>query len=305
MSSRNFLNLVLLIVVATLVLVVIYKPGKKVTPVVKLTDLKRSAINKIEISRYGSTKKVVLMKHGETWQMLEPYKVSANTIKVDAVTELAETTANASYPIKAGQDLKQYGLDKPQVTVLLNDKVKLEFGTIEPLKFQRYIREDNTLYLTFDGSFSNLDVPPSEFVDHVMLPELSTIEKLDLPKLSLSPEGHAWKATPPVKDLSNDRVNELFSKWMNAVASEVLPYTPAKVSEQAKVYLKGQAQPLVFDVLYEEHAISFGRADLGLKYKFTEETGTPLLALPPKIDTSLPKANSHSTSATPPLTTSK
>ena len=50
MSSRNLLNLILLVVIAVLVAVVVYKPGKQVPPVVKLTSLSKAAIHKIEIA---------------------------------------------------------------------------------------------------------------------------------------------------------------------------------------------------------------------------------------------------------------
>ena len=303
MSSRNLLNLVLLVVVAALVAVVIIKPGKQVTPVVKLTDLSQSAITRIEIRRNDSDPKVVLARQDGNWQMLEPYKMPANAFKAQAITELAEAVAKASYPITPGEDLKPFGLDKPQLTVVLNGKVRLQFGTTEPLNFQRYIREGNTLYLIFDSFFYNLSVPPTEFVDHALLPPGSTISQLELPNLSLTPAGDGWQATPPVKDLSNDQVNELFERWSMAQASEVQTYKPGKVSEQARVYLKGQAQPLVFDVLHEDQAIAFGRADLGLQYKFTPDTGKPLLELPPKINATLPKAPAHSVTPAPPAAT--
>ena len=149
MSSRNLLNLVLLIVIAALVAVVVYEPGKKVTPVVKLTPLSKSDVNKIEISRIGAPK-VVLEKKGSKWQVLQPYAMPANDFKVEAISELAEAESKAHYPIKQGEDLKPYGLDIPRITIIFNDKYKLEFGKTDPLKYQRYIRDDNTLHLIFD-----------------------------------------------------------------------------------------------------------------------------------------------------------
>ena len=284
MSPRNLLNLVLLVVIAALVAVVVYEPGKKVPPVVKLTALSKSAIHKIEITHIGA-KKIVLQKKDGKWQMLEPYAMPANDFKADAISELAEAKSTAQYPIKKGEDLKPYGLDIPRLTVVFNGKTKLEFGGTEPLKYQRYIRVGDTLHLVFDRYYYNLSASAPEYVEHALLPGRPTITKLVLPNLSLSQHGDTWQAQPPVKQLSNDQVNELLDNWTDAHATAMLAYKPVKAPQQAQVYLKGQDKPLVFDVLHEKDAISLGRADLGIQYKFTKEVGNSLLSLPAKIKT--------------------
>jgi hypothetical protein len=288
MSSRNLLNLVLLVVIAALVAVVVYEPGKKVPPVIKLTTLTKSAITKIEITRPGNPK-VVLAKTDSKWRMLEPYAMPANDFKVEAITDLAEAKSTAQYPIKPGENLKQYGLDKPGITVVFNGKDKLEFGKTEPLKYQRYIRHDNTLHLIFDRFYYNLSAAAAEYVDHALLQGRPTITKLVLPKLTLTAQGDKWQAEPAIKQLSNDQVNELLDNWTGAHATDMLDYKPAKVSEQTQVFIKGQDKPLVFDILRENKAISLGRADLGIKYKFTEDVGKSLLELPAKIDSDTSK----------------
>jgi hypothetical protein len=298
MSSRNLLNLILLVVIAALVAVLVFKPGKKIEPIIKLTNLSKTAITKIEISHIGAPK-IVLEKKDDKWHMLAPYAMPANDFKAEAITELAQAKSTAQYPIKPGENLKPYGLDIPRLTVVFNDKDKLEFGGTEPLKFQRYIRIGDTLHLIFDRYYYNLSAAAPEFVEHALLPGHPTITKLVLPKLSLTQQGDAWQAEPPVKDLSNDQVNELLDNWTGAHATQMLEYKPGKVSEQAQVYLKGQAKPLVFDVLQEKDAISLGRADLGLQYKFTADVGKSLLELPPKIEAEPNKNEKQKPAATP------
>lgn len=282
MTSRNLLNLVLLGMVAVLVVVVVYEPGKKTPPVIKLTALTKSAVDKIEITRPGASK-VVLEKKDKKWHMLAPYKMPADSFKANSITELAEAKAKAHYPITKDEDLKPYGLDKPRLTVVFNGKDKLEFGGIETLKYQRYIRKADTLYLIFDRYFSNISNPPAEFVDHTLLPGEPTITKLVLPKISLSKQGDQWQAQPPVKELSNDQVNELLDNWTSAHATDIHDYKPVKTEKHAEIYIKGQDKPLVFDLMYENKELSLGRADLGLKYTFTQEIGNSLLTLPAKI----------------------
>jgi len=282
MSSRNLLNLVLLVVVAALVAVAVFKPGKKAPTITRLTSLSASAVHKITISRPG-LEPVVLEKQDNKWQMLAPYKIAADGFKADSISELAEAKANAHYPIGKGEDLKPYGLDKPNITVTFNDQDKLAFGGIETLKYQRYIRNGDTLYVIFDRYFSNISNPPAEFVSHSLLPDQPSIDKLVLPDLTLSRQGDHWLAQPPVKDLSNDQVNELLENWRDAHATDVQKYTPAKNAQQLQVYIKGRDKPLIFELLQENKQISLGRADLGLKFSFTPEIAKNLLKLPPKV----------------------
>jgi len=282
MSSRNLLNLVLLVVIAALVAVLVFKPGKKTPPVTRLTALSAAAVHKITVSRSGA-EQIVLEKQDNKWQMLAPYKIAADGFKADSISELAEAKANAHYPITKGEDLKPYGLDNPRITITFNDKDKLEFGGIETLKYQRYIRSGDTLYVIFDRYFSNISNPPAEFVDHTLLPGKPVIDKLVLPRLTLSRQGDHWQTQPPVKDLSNDQVNELLDNWRDAHATDVHKYTPDKDAQRVQVFIKGQDKPLAFDILHQDKQVSLGRADLGLKFNFTPEIAKNLLNLPPKI----------------------
>ena len=290
MSPRNQLNLILLVVIAILVAVVVYEPGKHATPEVKLTKLAKSAITRIDITHIGA-KKIVLEKKDGKWRMLEPYAMPANAFKVEAITELAEAKSTAQYPIKQGEDLKPYGLDTPRLSVVFNDNTKLEFGGTESLKHQRYIRSDDTLHLIFDRYYYNLSATAAEYVDHTLLPGQPHISKLVLPGLTLSKQGDKWLAQPPIEQLSNDQVNELLDNWTSAHATALLDYTPAKSPEQVQVFLKGQDKPLVFDVIHEKDAIALGRADIGLQYKFTEDIGKSLLTLPARIESEPAKAD--------------
>lgn len=273
----------MLVVVAVLVAVVVINPGKKVTPVIKLSKLSKSAIHKIEITRPGA-KTVLLEKKDDKWRMLKPYAMPADNFKAEAIAGLAQAKAKARYTIKKGEDLKRYGLDPARLSITFNDKVKLEFGNIETLKYLRYIRENNKLYLIFDTYFSNISNPPPEFVDHKLLMGQPDITKLVLPKLTLTAKGDKWVANPPVKQLSNDQVNELLDNWTGAHAMNIDPYNPpGHATELAKIYIKGKSKPLVFNIIRKKHMTGFARADVGLQYEFSSDVAKDMLTLPAKI----------------------
>ena len=110
MSSRNLLNLVLLVVVAALVAIVVFKPGKKTPPVTRLTSLSASSVTKISISRPGA-EQIILEKQDNKWQMLAPYKIAADGFKANSITELAEAKAVA---IRLPNSLKASTYLKPR-----------------------------------------------------------------------------------------------------------------------------------------------------------------------------------------------
>ena len=95
LSSRNLLNLVLFIVVITLVLVVVYKPGKEDEETRQLTTLDKNLVTEITIERTGN-KKIQFKKVGNQWNMVTPYNLKANSIKLESLLDLVlENAARA------------------------------------------------------------------------------------------------------------------------------------------------------------------------------------------------------------------
>ena len=129
LSKRNLINLVLAVVVITLVLVVIYKPGKEETNT-KIIKIDTSPVTSIKIERVG-TQATSFLLEDKDWHMVEPYAMKANKIKVESLLDLLQYNYHARYDI-ADLDVKKYGLDIPRTTITFNKEHKFEFGSTEP-----------------------------------------------------------------------------------------------------------------------------------------------------------------------------
>ena len=283
LSPRNLLNLVLLLVVVALILVVVYKPGKEEEENRKLSTLDKAAITEIIIERTGNPK-IQLGKTNNQWHMYTPYIVRANNIKIESLLDLVEYQYHGRYEM-AELDPKEYGLDKPRTTITFNGEYKFEFGTTEPINKYRYIRYQDTLYLTDDYYYHRVLGKSTSFLDHALLDKEIKINKIEIPGLTLSMDNDRWNANPRPKKFSHDQANELIDHWKHSHGIEILDYPPARGTGQVRIYTENKPAPLRFDIFNINDEFYLGRADLKIAYKLAKEKRRDLLTLPPPIET--------------------
>ena len=281
LSKRNLINLVLAVVVITLVLVVIYKPGKEETST-KIIQIDTSPVTSIKIERVG-TQATSFLLEDKDWHMVEPYAMKANKIKVESLLDLLQYNYHARYDI-ADLDVKKYGLDIPRTTITFNEEHKFEFGSTEPLNKYRYIRYKDTLYLTDDFYYHRILGAATSFLDHALIDKKHKITKIELPGLTLTLKDAKWEAKPKPKQYSNDQANELVDHWMLSHAIEINSYPPVRGTGQVRVHVEGRKTPIHFDIFTFNDEFFLGRKDLNITYKLAAEKRRDLLQLPPAIN---------------------
>jgi hypothetical protein len=279
-SSRNLLNLFLLIIVITLVLIVIFKPGKD-EEIRQITSLEKDLVTEIKIERTGKQPIHFELKDNE-WYMLEPYQLEANKIKVESLLDLLDYKYHTRYDM-VELDAKKFGLDKPRATLTFNKLDKFEFGTTETLNNYRYIRYQDMLYLTNDYFYHRILGNPTTFLDHALIDNDKKITKLALPGLTLTLNNGKWEATPEPENYNNDRANELIDHWRHTHGIEIVTYPPAKGTGQIKIFFDDNSQ-IGFDIFTLNDEFYLGRKDLNIAYKLAREKRRDLLRLPPAIE---------------------
>lgn len=280
LSKRNLINLTLALIVIALVLVVIYKPGKEQTST-KIIQIDTSTITSIKIERVG-TQAISFLLEDNDWQMLVPFSMKTNKIKVESLLDLLEYNYHARYDI-ADLDIKKYGLDTPRTTITFNEEHKFEFGSTEPINKYRYIRYRDTLYLTDDFYYHRILGAATSFLDHALIDKKYKITKIELPGLTLTLKDAKWEVKPKPKKYSNDQANELVDHWKLSHAIEINSYPPVKGTGQVRVYLEGIKAPIHFDIFTFNDEFYLGRKDLNITYKLANEKRRDLLQLPPPI----------------------
>lgn len=264
MTSRNLLNLALLIILAGLLALAVYEPGKKEKPVAKaITELELGAINQVRIKSVGHAA-IVLEKNAEQWRMRAPFVMPANEGRIQQLLKLAQAKSIASYPMNR-VDANQLQLDAPSLSVTLNN-VLLRFGATAALDGSRYVQIENTVHLITDRYSHLARTAASDFVSPVLLPDSTEINKIDFVSSSVSPQ--------------DEQVQSLLQEWRHARAMRVSALDKTLPQTESVVVNVDADKNLRFAVVRAEGEIILQRPDINLQYHFPLEVGQRLLTLP-------------------------
>ncbi|VAX11086.1 hypothetical protein MNBD_GAMMA25-1482 [hydrothermal vent metagenome] len=280
MTSRTRLNLALLLIVLSLMTIVVLEPGKTPEPeAVLLTNLNSSDINKIKITR-RDIDTIVLEKKSDHWKMLSPYTLAANDYKVEAVMKLLKIESAAQYDINQ-LDPVNYGLINPAVSILFNDSPQIDFGNLEPLHKQRYVRIDQQLHIIPDYYYYQLVSSVTDYLDHALIHEGEKITRIELPELTLALIDKKWTLSPENKNYSADAFTDLLNEWQYAHAVELRPLTkPRKnTGKSIRIFLQGRDIPIEYSLYQMEDEFILSRVDKNIEYVMAADKTDALLSL--------------------------
>ena len=271
MKPKLLLNLVLLVVLATLAGVAFYEPGKEEVKPVHLADLDVDAINRFELTNQES---LVFEKHDAHWWLASPIQAPANDIRIQQLLNIAKAESQAHYPLKP-EEMVKYGLDKPQAVLKLG-QLTLLFGGLEPIDMLRYVQIGETLHLVSDDFYHHLLAKSTDYVDKKLLPEDSKIKELLMPGLTAkSGEKGQWSLEPPGNAAA---MSELANTWQSARAIEVKRHEGQPQGDSIHIILT-DGKPLEFVIIQREPDIILVRPDWKLQYMVSAESGKRLLSL--------------------------
>jgi hypothetical protein len=281
-KNRWLLNLALVLLVAVMLAIVVYRPGTAPEPpALPLTTLGTDAITRLRILRPNQPE-ITLEKSQGTWSMVAPHKARANLFRVNNLLALATARTTSHFDAPTA-DLVKYGLDQPETQVWLNDEV-IRFGNMHPINPQYYVLVDAKVHLIDASYFSGAALAPIDFFSHQLLDDGLKPAAISLPgfKLILDSTG-AWQMTPANNKLGSDRLNTLVDEWRHAQALSVSVYSGKPVHEHALLrFAPGSPlKELDIGILAHKPELILYRADEGLEYHFPEEVGTRLLELKP------------------------
>lgn len=288
MNNRSQLNLGLLALVAILVLLVVFEPGKELPEKEALiTVLQQDQIDTIRIERPES-ENIEFKRRDGHWWLTAPLEIPANEYRMELLLNIAEARSQGNYPA-SGQSLEPFGLQSPTVHMFLNDTV-IAFGKTEPLNHLRYLQIGDTIHLIRDGAYYHLIGDYTTFISTRLLEPSVTLTALQLPGLSLKLEQERWHIQPKPENHSVDSVVSLVGAWLQARAMEVKAYSGDGRGEKITLTLSNQAQPIEFEIIQTAPDLVLGRSDLSIEYHLSESTAETLLKLiniVPENDTSI------------------
>ncbi len=282
MNPKTLLNIFLALILAGLLALVIYEPGKTESPETKkLTSLDPDAVQKISIESPGRPPLLLTKKSGH-WHMQKPLIMPANTGRIQQLLKITQAKSIADYAMSR-VDANQLQLDTSSLSLKLDDDVLLRFGTTDALGGSRYVQVKNRVHLITDRYSHLMKRAATEFVSPTLLPQGSVIEELILPDLRLTQQDARWSINGHKGDA--DAIQMLLDEWRYARALRVSLIdnnTTAATKENIIVSIGSDSdqQTFRFIVLRSETGIILQRAEPGIQYHFPLEAGQRLLSLP-------------------------
>lgn len=284
MSSRNLLNLGLLIVIAILVLLVIFEPGVN-TPSTnpRLTQLSPQQVTSIRLQRQTDQQQIVLQKVNGQWQMQQPFQLPANSFRIQQLLNLLETESFAQHDL--GQlDVAKFGLDKPRARVTFNDQLTIEFGNTESIQHHRYLKINNTLHLSIDTFYYQVAAKAESYIDHALLPSGSKITRLQTPNFTLLNEAGKWQLAQAQAAVTTDAMLQLITEWQNSHAYDVKNVSAPADAKQHVMITLGDGQQITFALIESNEDFVLQRDDLQLQYILANDRKDKLLNIPAHED---------------------
>ncbi|MEK6806217.1 MAG: DUF4340 domain-containing protein [Pseudomonadota bacterium] len=228
-----------------------------------LTALGSNGLTRIAIEHPGAPV-IRLEKKDERWQMTAPVNAVVDSYEINGLLGLSELPTQSKIDLAQVQ-LRALELDPPQYRITLNDTV-LEFGGVEPLKYYRYIKTGDAIYLVDDPPSAALDKDYADLVSKNLIPEGAEIVKVEAPKLSVNKD---------TKDSAG-----LLASWKNAKSmwNERAPDTVRHKGDAVTVTLKDRA--LKFVVVERDPQFKLHSPEVGINYVLSKALENELLKLP-------------------------
>lgn len=287
----------LFVIVLALGTWIYYKPPANVVDTHALSALKSGEVKRIRFQRVtpvdstaatseSSTQAqqaagsvvIVLDRRNDSWLMTTPGVARAEKFQVERMLSILEARSAVRY---TAADLSRYSLDKPQVTLTLDDQV-FAYGAINNMTREQYVLTGNAIYLV--PLAYSIGLPRS--VDALLALRLFDGDeapvRFELPQFSVALRDGTWTVTPTTHDMGPDERHAWVDTWRNASAIRVARSVKGDSSEEVKVGLK-DGRTITFAILQREPELVLLRRDEGVEYHFFGDSGKRLVAPPGPI----------------------
>ncbi|WP_297808469.1 DUF4340 domain-containing protein [uncultured Methylophaga sp.] len=274
MKSSYLTNLVLLVIVIVLLWLSQREQPAEQQPA-GLSALSAEAVERIQIQRQDRDT-LTLERQQQSWQLTQPFNARANQTRVNLLLSLLSSPIHGQQPASDESALLEFGLDQPEVTLLMNEQ-PFAFGATESLSQNRYVLHRNVVYLVQDDVTPLLKASAGSFVDNRLVEEGVSINKLTLPASNETDEQRLieqrdgrWHSNN--SSASSDGLKTLVDNWQHAYAMQVRHLDADELnslpSPQISLWLESNSQPLQLIMTLSGETLQLTNPALQLQYEF-------------------------------------
>ncbi len=184
-------NLVLAVVAAALGVVAWWQVDREIDArEPPLTTIDTAAVAAIQVRCAGCVeRRFVRTPHG--WRMSTPYELDADPTAIARLLAIAGAPVRLREPIEA-YDLAKIGLDPPTMTLEL-DATRIEFGTTDALRGDRYVRDGARIARVPDRFSPFLVATPESELDRRLVPSTTGLRALRIDGVDAPALATAWR----------------------------------------------------------------------------------------------------------------
>ena len=223
---------------------------------------------------------------------MRPFEARADGSQVQRLLELASATSKEKL---AATDLARFDLDRPALTVTL-DEQRFAFGTVNPLSQEQYVLAGDAVYLLSSFYASLVPRKAERLLTHSLFVQGESPVAFILPGFRIEQQSTKWVRSPASgqEALSQDDFNRWVDGWRYASSLVTQRAGTTKPSEYVEVRLAG-GRTLRLGILQKQPELVLVRPDEHLQFSFSGEMAKRLLT-PPEAP---PPVHDAATSAVP------
>ena len=253
-----------------------YQADSEFPPVNSISSLKPQDIHTVAIETPNNNQ-VDLRNNGNQWLFEKPVQWPADNTTVERLISIVQSKSDSRLPVDE-IELATFGLDSPQVTLILND-TRIEFGTTNNIGQRRYVKIAATVYLLPDLHLHFITQGLIGLIDRRLLPRSISLKSLKLADLILSKSSDGTWQGEAVGEAEKERINTLGNNWQTLRAGRIKTYDKSKLPEQIIIARLENGSEIDFFLMTIKPEIVIARPDLNLQYHFSAKHYYDLLSI--------------------------
>lgn len=254
MSKRLWINLLLIVALAGLVVFIFFKPKPATPPAQRLFSIPPYDATTIIIQRPEKSP-ILLSKHETQWVLETPTQAAVNQDRIKHLLTILQEPIVSSYPLDP-QQLQTFGLDEESAIALTINNETVLFGKTNPVTRNRYTLKDQHIHTIAEIIYGTLGSSLTNLLTHRLFFTGSRITEIQAPAIFDT---------------------EKTSEWETLEAINIADYAgdETTIGEIRVSLADGTTQ--IFNLFAHAPQLILGREDIKVKYTFTENDSQQLL----------------------------